>query len=325
MPDILATVSYGGGVQSTAMLVLAAQGKLPIKTFLFANVGDDSESPYTTVYVNEIAVPYAEAHGIELHQLKRIKRDGSVETLYGRMTKPGSRAIPIPARGADTGAPGSRSCTADFKVEVIGKWLKAHGASEENPAVVAVGISSDEIHRINARKRQPYERLAYPLVGVLDGRFSAKAFERIPVPMSRLDCEALVAEQSLPGGPDGALAARLREVFTELAPVTQSDLLASGFSRLPRPDKSACFFCPFHRPREWLRMRRQSPDQFKRACGLEAVLIDRQVSRGRDPMYLTRFGKPLEEAVPDIRDPREIWEFEGFDDDAHCDNGFCMT
>jgi hypothetical protein len=116
MPDILATVSYGGGVQSTAMLVLAAQGKLPIKTFLFANVGDDSESPYTTVYVNEIAVPYAEAHGIDLQQLRRHKRDGSVETLYGRLTKPGSRSLPIPVRMPDTGAPGTRSCTHDFKI-----------------------------------------------------------------------------------------------------------------------------------------------------------------------------------------------------------------
>ncbi len=32
--------SCGGGVQSTACLVLAAQGKIPYQTFIFANVGD---------------------------------------------------------------------------------------------------------------------------------------------------------------------------------------------------------------------------------------------------------------------------------------------
>jgi hypothetical protein len=36
-------VSYGGGVQSNALLVLAAQGRIDYRTFLFANVGDDSE------------------------------------------------------------------------------------------------------------------------------------------------------------------------------------------------------------------------------------------------------------------------------------------
>lgn len=43
----LTVFSYGGGVQSNAALVLAAQGKLDCKTFLFANVGDDSENPAT--------------------------------------------------------------------------------------------------------------------------------------------------------------------------------------------------------------------------------------------------------------------------------------
>jgi hypothetical protein len=325
MSDILAVVSYGGGVQSTALLALAAQGKLPISTFLFSNVGDDSEAPQTLVYVREIAVPYARAHGLDLQELTRIKRGGTRETLYQQLTRPGSRSIPIPIRMADTGAPGTRQCTDTHKIRVIGNWLQEHGASEENPAVVAVGISLDELERINTRRAHPYERLAYPLVGVLDGRFSARAFERIPAPMSRLDCEALIAEQPLPGGPDGQLAARLREVFTELAPVTQADLLNSGFTRLPRPDKSACYFCPFKKPKDWLKMRRQHPDLFKLASELETLLNERRVMLGKDRAYLTRFGKPLAEAIPDVTDPRKVWEFEGLDDGASCDNGFCMT
>lgn len=39
--------SYGGGVQSTAALVLAAQGIIDYPLFLFSNVGDDSEHPGT--------------------------------------------------------------------------------------------------------------------------------------------------------------------------------------------------------------------------------------------------------------------------------------
>ena len=59
----LRVVSYGGGVQSTSLLVLAAQNKIDYKTFLFCNVGDDSEHPDTIKYVHEVAMPYAKEHG----------------------------------------------------------------------------------------------------------------------------------------------------------------------------------------------------------------------------------------------------------------------
>jgi hypothetical protein len=41
---MLNVVSYGGGVQSTSLLVLAASGKIDFKTFLFCNedIGCDS-------------------------------------------------------------------------------------------------------------------------------------------------------------------------------------------------------------------------------------------------------------------------------------------
>jgi hypothetical protein len=46
--------SYGGW-QSTAALVLAAQGHIDFRTFLFANVGDDSEHPATLAYIRDHA------------------------------------------------------------------------------------------------------------------------------------------------------------------------------------------------------------------------------------------------------------------------------
>jgi 3'-phosphoadenosine 5'-phosphosulfate sulfotransferase (PAPS reductase)/FAD synthetase len=105
----MAVASYGGGVQSTALLVLAAQRRLDLPVFLLANTGDDSEHPQTLHYVRNIAVPYAQAHGIALHELHRTRRDGSVETLDGRPTRPGSRSLPIPVR-MSSGAPGTRTC-----------------------------------------------------------------------------------------------------------------------------------------------------------------------------------------------------------------------
>src|SRR5262249_4200251 len=96
------SVSYGGGVQSTSLLALAAQGRIDFDLFVFANTGADSEHPETLRYVHDVAMPFAAAHGIELLELHRIPKrgiaKGQVETLWGRMTRPGSRSLPIPVR-----------------------------------------------------------------------------------------------------------------------------------------------------------------------------------------------------------------------------------
>lgn len=178
-------VSYGGGVQSTALLVLAAQRRIDFPVFLLANVGDDSEHPATLRYVREVAAPYAEAHGIELHILDRVRRDGTTETLWGRLTREGSRSVGIPVRMSN-GAPGTRSCTADFKIRVVNRWLRQNGATPDNPATVAIGISVDEIHRANNRRPEPYSQVVYPL---LDLR------------LRRTDCARVIREAGLPVPP----------------------------------------------------------------------------------------------------------------------------
>lgn len=184
-------IAYGGGVQSTCLLVLAAQRRIDFPLFLMANVGDDSEHPATMRYVREVATPYAEAHGIEVRILDRRTRDGEVETLWGRLLKEGSRSLPIPVRMSN-GAPGNRSCTADFKIRVIGKELKRLGATPEAPITVGVGISLDEIQRINSRKSEPYERLVYPLVSV---------GEDTGLKLRRDDCARIIREAGLPVPP----------------------------------------------------------------------------------------------------------------------------
>lgn len=173
----LRVISYGGGVQSTALVVLAARGDLgEVDAALFANVGDDSEHPATLRYVREIAQPWAQERGLPIHELKRTRRDGSFVSLFQRLTNPDSRSLPIPVR-MDNGAPGTRSCTASYKIEVLGKWVQAHGGSLDDPAEVMVGISLDEMERANSRKHSnPYERITYPL---LDRRLTRDACLRI--------------------------------------------------------------------------------------------------------------------------------------------------
>lgn len=179
----LKAFSFGGGVQSTAALVLAAQGRIDYDTFLFANVGDDSEYPETMTYLRDVAMPYAAAHGLRLIELHKTRADGSTETLWQKLHRT-ERSIDIPMRMSN-GAPGNRSCTADFKIKVVSKWMRQHGASKTSPGVVGIGISVDEIQRVKPSQLE-HVRNAHPL---------------IDLGLNRADCVALIAEAGLPVPP----------------------------------------------------------------------------------------------------------------------------
>ncbi|MEY9948429.1 hypothetical protein ABH937_005532 [Kitasatospora sp. GAS1066B] len=256
-------------MQSTALLVLAARGAIDYPTFLFANVGDDSEHPATLAYVQDVAVPFASRSGIRLEQLQRRRRDGETETLVQQLARPGIRSIPIPVRMAN-GAPGRRSCTADFKIKVVGRWLRQHGATASAPATVGIGISVDEIHRANRRRSEPHELIDYPL---------------LDLGLRRTDCVRLIEEAGL-----------------------------------PVPPKSSCFFCPFRTVAAWRHQRVAEPELFAQSVAIEAMVNRRRSDLGRDPVYLTRYGRPLAEAItlPDAPASTD-------DADGLCDSGWCMT
>lgn len=268
----LRAISYGGGVQSTALVVLAATGRIEADVALFANVGDDSEHPATIRYVHDVAIPWAAERGLTIHELHRVKRDGTTETLMGRLMKPDSRSIGIPVRMADTGAPGTRSCTMDFKIGVVRRWLKGHGASAATPADVLIGISTDEIERIGNRRTQRGESPRYPL---------------IDLGLDRAACAQVIRDAGL-----------------------------------PVPPKSACFFCPFHNRQAWAEQRRDEPDLFERSVQLERTLNARRDLLGKDHVFLTRYGRPLDEAIAEAQATLPGLEPEGHET---CDSGACWT
>jgi hypothetical protein len=240
---------------------------------VFADVGADSEHPATIAYVDQVARPFAERHGIDITTVRRIptrgRFAGQPETLWGRLMHPDSRSLPIPVRMSN-GAPGTRSCTADFKIAPIGRWMRDHlGATRGDPAYVALGISVDEIERAQpgVDPRSPYQYRVYPL---------------LDLGLRRADCRRVIQ--------------------------------AAG---LAVPPKSSCFFCPFHDAEAWARLARETPDLFDQACHLEATLTDRRKALGKDPVYLTRHGRPLAEVVTTAQ-----LVLDGMDG---CDSGWCMT
>jgi hypothetical protein len=154
-------LSFGGGRQTVALLVLAATGEVPIDVALFANVGDDSEDPATLDYFHNHAKPYADRHGIPLHELRRTWRTGEQTTLLDYVMGP-TASIPIPVKVGD-GAPGTRQCSERWKIAVVARWLKDHGASRDDPAELAIGFSWDEVSRLKDIA-DPYARRVYPLI-----------------------------------------------------------------------------------------------------------------------------------------------------------------
>jgi hypothetical protein len=275
----LRTISYGGGVQSSALCVLATQGKLDeimggkVDAALFANVGDDSEYPATLSFVRTVMFPWCAERGLPVRELHRTLRDGTIQTLWQRMMDYDGDKLrePIPVRGVN-GAPMSRACTADHKIKVVGRWLKDRGATKDDPAVVAIGISTDEWHRSNNKKAEAYEHPVYPL---------------LDLGLDRSACAEIIRDAGL-----------------------------------PVPPQSSCFFCPFHRPAMWAELRRDEPALFRKAETLEDTLNERRAARGKEPVWLTRFNKPLGDAIGEAQTP--LFTDDVFND-GQCDEGYCWT
>lgn len=189
----LRVFSFGGGVQSTAVLVLQATGKLPepYDVFVFSNVGEDSKNPATLEYLEQYTIPYAQAHGIRFEQVRKYRKDGTPETVVQRVMRT-DKSICIPARMGGNGAPGRRQCTTDFKIKVIDKWCKVQDATH---VVVGLGISLDEWERAHSERwHDTYNKK--PI-----GFWKKREHVLIDMHLRRDDCKRIIDEAGLPVPP----------------------------------------------------------------------------------------------------------------------------
>ena len=185
MPD--RAFSFGGGRQSTAALVLAARGELDVDVFVFANVGDDAENPDTLAYIRDYSRPFAEAHGIELVEVQRQFRDGRNPSLLEHIRHDRTGVV-IPMRMSDSGAPGNRKCTYDWKIRVVAQYL-GRERGWKPPWEVLLGISWDESHRISDAET------------TIDGLTYRKRYPLCEMRLTVADCKGIVAEAGLPPAP----------------------------------------------------------------------------------------------------------------------------
>ena len=168
--------SFGGGVQSTACLVLAAQGKIPYRDFAFANVGEKAEHPSVLEYMENVSAPFAKKHGLNIFVLRKTDKDGNPVDLYDYIHKrTGALVIPVRLSG---GKPAKRDCTNDFKIKVLDKFVKSNGYT----GLRGMGTSTDEVHRC----RTGFD---YPL---------------IDLNLDRYDCQRIIESAGLPPAPKSA-------------------------------------------------------------------------------------------------------------------------
>ena len=162
-------ISYGGGVQSTALVVLAMQRGWRIDEIVHVDLLD-AEAPNTREYVKCFAGWLRETYNRSITILQR--------DLYGDMlARPAF--TPAPWRAKDGSFMLKRQCTRQYKVEPIRRYLYQQYKREKIQLMLGIGV--DEFHRMRDSGFKRIENV-YPLVD-----------ERL----TRNDCRAILERAGL--------------------------------------------------------------------------------------------------------------------------------
>lgn len=169
MSYALTYVSFGAGVQSTAVVVMAALGLCGCPRADYAVFSDTGDEPgYVYDHLRDVQA-WGEAHGLPVHV---IKLEGS--TSLSKDFLGGRRSLGVPAfvAGADgRAAPLHRQCTERYKIEPIQRHAKLqlglkssrHKVPVGTRVLTLMGISVEEAHRMRSA-RKPWLENGYPLV-----------------------------------------------------------------------------------------------------------------------------------------------------------------
>lgn len=254
-------LSYGGGVDSFAMLVAALERGEPPTDVVFADVTDPrsvtrmlrghepvwergespGEWPGTYRHLVEVAIPLMERHGIDFHWLtteaptrgwpwRRYARTYPIlggERTFG-VNKPYTslyRYFEDMRIMFTTSHMGGRVCTNAAKVRRIGRWVKETYDPNE-PFEMWIGFDAEEIQRIQQDVTYTKSRSELP------GR--VLRYPLMEWGMCRCRCVQAISE--------------------------------AGF---PVPRKSACTFCGYSTRRDWRTLATQQPETFRLAGKVE--------------------------------------------------------
>ncbi len=233
-------VSYGVGLDSTAMLVEMERRGIRPDLILFSDTG--GEKPETYAYLDVIA-PWLERVGFPPVTVVRYAPvRAPYSTLEGKCVA--NETLPSLAFGG-------HSCALVFKRDVMVKFLKAHA-----PAVEAI-----------ARGERITKAIGYD-DGKADNRRSAKALRGTDRIRGAITERATKGKAPLSDQWEAANCDFWYPLQDwGLARCALAAIICSA--GLPVPEKSACFFCPASKPSEVVELKRDHPELYERAVAIE--------------------------------------------------------
>jgi hypothetical protein len=153
-------VAFGGGVDSTAMIIGLIDQQKPIDLILFADTG--GERPHTYEHIELFSAWLVNKGYPSITVVKKVRRDGSLETLEQEC----HRRHNLPSI-----AYGFKSCSQKHKIQPQDKFLNHWQLTKDCwkkglKAVKYIGYDAGESHRAeNAAKRlDPKYTYSYPLI-----------------------------------------------------------------------------------------------------------------------------------------------------------------
>lgn len=139
-------VSFSGGKDSTALLLMMLEKNMQVDEIIFADTGMDFPDMYEHIEKVE--------NNIKM-KITRIKADYSFEYLLGDIPRTDKSKYSHDGRGwADMKI---RWCTSELKTYPISRYLK-----DKKPYTQYVGIAYDERHRAENYKNK--KNIKYPLI-----------------------------------------------------------------------------------------------------------------------------------------------------------------
>ena len=169
-PETLYVISYGGGVNSTAMAIQILESGAPVDAIIFSDTG--AEMPETLEYIKTF-------NG---HIKKYFRRE--ILTVYPKRgtlieIAESKNIIPRPASAL-------RWCTAEVKIKPVRQRCREMmRAEKKRKLVLYVGIDAGESHRIKPAE-VAYIKHSYPLIDAdFSRRMCAEIIEKhnLPVPI----------------------------------------------------------------------------------------------------------------------------------------------
>ena len=163
-------LSYGGGWQTVAMIVLVLRGILPRPDHIV--IADTSrEKSSTWDYLEEMVQPALERAGL---RVAIASHDLATVDLYS-----GNGDLLIPVYTETGKLP--TFCSNEWKQRVIQRWLRAQGAQECN---IWIGFSADEKSRVDRASGD-------------EGKY-IRTFPLFDLGLSRADCRVIIEDYGWP-------------------------------------------------------------------------------------------------------------------------------